>query len=117
MNRKFDIILYGASGFTGIYVLESIVKSDEFNGITYAVAGRDRRKLEKVLSDVSQRTGKDLTKVPIIIANSDSEKELADMAKQAKVIVNVVGPVRYNSTSFIKHFSIVFMERQLLKRQ
>lgn len=33
--------------------------------------------------------------VSIIIANSYDESTLAAMAKQAKVIINVVGPVSY----------------------
>jgi short subunit dehydrogenase-like uncharacterized protein len=37
--------------------------------------------------------GRDLSKIPVIIADSGNDKQLSEMAKQAKVIVNVVGPV------------------------
>lgn len=37
--------------------------------------------------------GKDLSKTPIIVADSSNAEQLAAMARQAKVIINVVGPV------------------------
>lgn len=57
-DRKFDIVLYGASGFTGAYVLEEFVKSDHSNRFSFAVAGRNEQKLRKVLSDVGDLIGK-----------------------------------------------------------
>lgn len=57
-DRKFDIVLYGASGFTGAYVLEEFVKSDYSNRFKFAVAGRNEQKLRKVLDDVGDLIGK-----------------------------------------------------------
>lgn len=93
-DRKYDVVLYGASGFTGTYVLEAAAKSDFFN-LKFAVAGRDKNKLEKVLHEVSDLVGKDLSKVPVIIADSKNEKQLAEMAKSTRVVINVVGPVSF----------------------
>jgi short subunit dehydrogenase-like uncharacterized protein len=101
MSEKYDIVLYGASGFTGAYVLEAIAKSAH-QDLRYAVAGRSEQKLKKVLKDVSETTGHDLTNTPIIIADSSNEKSLAEMAKKAKVIVNVVGPYRLYGESVVK---------------
>src|SRR4051794_26651489 len=96
-EERYDLVIYGASGFTGKYVLEALVnhksKSDSLENITFAVAGRNTLKLEKTLQEVSALTGRDLSQVPIIIADSSVENDLAEMAKKAKVIVNVVGPV------------------------
>ena len=38
-------------------------------------------------------SGKDLEKTPIIIADVSSEASISDMCKQAKVVLNCVGPV------------------------
>jgi short subunit dehydrogenase-like uncharacterized protein len=57
-DRKFDIVLYGASGFTGAYVLEEFVKSEYADRFRFAVAGRNEQKLRKVLSDVGDLIGK-----------------------------------------------------------
>lgn len=45
--------------------------------------------------------GKDVSQTPIIIADSANEEELVNMAKQAKVIINVVGPVIFLVLFFI----------------
>uniref|UniRef100_A0A914QV62 Saccharopine dehydrogenase NADP binding domain-containing protein n=1 Tax=Panagrolaimus davidi TaxID=227884 RepID=A0A914QV62_9BILA len=94
MSERYDIVLYGASGFTGVYVLETLAKSAH-QDVKFAVAGRSEQKLKKVLKEVSESTGHDLTDTPIIIADSSNENSLAEMAKKAKVIVNVVGPVSF----------------------
>lgn len=52
--------------------------------------------------------GKDLQNVAVIIANSYDESTLAAMAKRAKVIINVVGPV-----SVLYRLTLLFV--QILK--
>lgn len=57
-RRKFDIIVFGASGFTGQYVVEELARTiDEENGVTWAVAGRCMKSLQKVLATASKETG------------------------------------------------------------
>jgi len=99
---RYDIVLYGASGFTGAYVLERFVNSEDYGHLSFAVAGRSMQKLKKVLKDVGELTGKDISQIPIIVADSGNEKELANMAQQAKVIINVVGPYRVYGESVVK---------------
>jgi short subunit dehydrogenase-like uncharacterized protein len=56
-DRKYDIVLYGASGFTGAYVLEEFVKSQHGDQFRFAVAGRSEQKLRKTLHDVGDLIG------------------------------------------------------------
>lgn len=60
MSRPYDLVIYGASGFTGAQVVESLTKyvKDE---VKWAVAGRNEIKLRKVLADVSAKAGTDAT--------------------------------------------------------
>lgn len=102
MQERFDLVLYGASGFTGAYVLESFVTSDQFGVLNMAVAGRSESKLHKTLKEVGELTGKDLSKIPVIIADSTNAEQLANMARQAKVIINVVGPYRLYGEPVVK---------------
>jgi len=102
MSERYDLVIYGASGFTGAYVLEALVNSQQCNGVRYAVAGRNEAKLQKTLAEVSALTGKDLSHTPIIIADSSNESDLAKMAQQAKVIINVVGPYRLYGEAIVK---------------
>lgn len=59
MTKKLDVLIFGASGFTGKYaVLEMVKLAKEFN-ITWGVAGRSTDKLKKeVLEWASVKTGK-----------------------------------------------------------
>ena len=57
-QRKYQIIVFGASGFTGQYVVEELARTIEDEGkYSWAVAGRDIRKLEKTLQTASSITG------------------------------------------------------------
>ena len=62
MNRPHSLVVFGASGFTGKFVVEEIVKTlkatNSNEKFTWAVAGRSEKKLDEVLAEVSQFTGK-----------------------------------------------------------
>ena len=47
------------------------------------------------MANASKATGIDLSKVPIIICDTGDSKSVLDMANQAKVVLNCVGPYRY----------------------
>ena len=56
--RKFNIVVFGATGFTGQFVVEEIARTmDTEAKFTWAVAGRDMAKLQAVLSTASKVTG------------------------------------------------------------
>ena len=56
--RKFNMVVFGASGFTGQFVVEEIARTmDSEAKFTWAVAGRDMSKLQAVLSTASKVTG------------------------------------------------------------
>ena len=47
-----------------------------------------------VLANASKATGLDLSKVPVIICDTGDSKSVLEMANQAKVVLNCVGPYR-----------------------
>jgi len=60
-QKKFDLVIFGASGFTGQFVVEEFAKllrDKEVEPFTWAVAGRSKAKLSKVLEEASKVTGK-----------------------------------------------------------
>uniref|UniRef100_A0A0B6Y7D7 Saccharopine dehydrogenase NADP binding domain-containing protein n=1 Tax=Arion vulgaris TaxID=1028688 RepID=A0A0B6Y7D7_9EUPU len=101
-GRKFDIILFGASGFTGQYTVDEVARVAEEEHLTWAVAGRSMHKLQKVLSEASSRTGKNLDETAIIIADTSSPASLHEMASQGKVVLNCVGPYRFYGEAVVK---------------
>ncbi|GMR59400.1 hypothetical protein PMAYCL1PPCAC_29595 [Pristionchus mayeri] len=103
MGSRYDIVVYGATGFTGSYIVRAIATSSLFKGKTVAVAGRSESKLRATLDEIVKDIGvAEVSKYPLIIADSSDEKSLAEMAKQAKVIINAVGPYRLHGESVVR---------------
>ncbi|GMR30703.1 hypothetical protein PMAYCL1PPCAC_00898, partial [Pristionchus mayeri] len=90
---RYDIVVYGATGFTGVVIVRKLASEPLFKDKTIALAGRSEYKLRGIQKDIAQETGN--TRVfgfPIIVADNNSEESLANMSKQARVIINGVGP-------------------------
>lgn len=56
-KREYDIIVFGASGFTGKFVVKEMDYFSQIYGVTWAVAGRDSKKLQNVLNDLYKTRG------------------------------------------------------------
>lgn len=83
-EREFDVIVYGASGFTGRLVAEYLAKRSETR---WAMAGRSRGKLEAVRNEVGAPAD-----TPILTADASDAASLEALAKRTKVILTTVGP-------------------------
>lgn len=57
-DAMFDFVIFGASGYTGQYVVEILAKTAKEQNVTWAVAGRHLDKIKKVMDFVSSDTGK-----------------------------------------------------------
>ena len=89
MQKDIDIIIYGATGFTGKLCVKYFQSLD--TAVTWAMAGRNLIKLEKVAKE-------NQTNVEILIADSDDEKALDNLTSRARVILSTTGPFhRYGS--------------------
>ena len=84
-SRPFDLILFGATGFTGRLVAEYLVQNANCR---WAIAGRNKSKLEKLRSDL----GLTAEELPIHIADSSDTESLLVMVRQTRVIISTVGP-------------------------
>ena len=92
-SREFDIIIWGASGFTGrlvaLYLFEKYGTTGE---LKWAMGGRNLTKLEKVRDEVANKN------VPLVIADSNDKVSLLNMVNRTKVICTTVGPyAKYGS--------------------
>lgn len=86
--RTYDIIVWGATGFTGQLVAEYIIR--HYPQISLAIAGRSEAKLREVRNTLHRQD------MPMLIAESHDYSSLFDMAMQAKVLITTVGPyIRY----------------------
>ena len=51
MNREYDLIIYGASGFTGRLAVEYL--DENYSDLNWAIAGRNEDKLVNISNRVS----------------------------------------------------------------
>ena len=92
-SREFDIIIWGASGFTGrLVALYLFNKYGTTGDLKWAMAGRNQEKLAAVRAEVADSS------VPIVVADSNDEASLKAMILRTKVVCTTVGPyVTYGS--------------------
>ena len=84
MPREFDIIVYGATGFTGRLVAEYLVAQGTPR---WAMAGRSLSKLEEVRDAIGAPAD-----TPLVTANADDPAALCALAERAEVVLTTVGP-------------------------
>ena len=87
-EKQFDIVVYGATGFTGRLVAEYL-SAQYGNGkdVKWAMAGRSQEKLESVRDEMG--LPKD---TPLIVANSDDEASMQAMVDNTELVLTTVGP-------------------------
>lgn len=93
MSRPLDVVIFGASGFTGKYTVYESVKI--LQNLKWGIAGRSKSKLETVLKEMGKKAGKNLDHIPIIIADVQDPDSLLAMAAQCRIVVNCCGPFRF----------------------
>lgn len=85
MDREFDVIVYGATGYTGKLVAEYLARRDP--APRWAMAGRSLTKLEAARSEVGVPAD-----LPLIVAGADDPSALKAMGARTKVVLTTVGP-------------------------
>ena len=91
-SRRFDVVLWGATGFTGELVAEYLAKT--YGGgqkLRWALAGRSKEKLEKVRSTLAAIDPTAST-LPILLGDSADRASLDAIARDTRVVVSTVGP-------------------------
>ncbi|MEM0985026.1 MAG: saccharopine dehydrogenase NADP-binding domain-containing protein [Pseudomonadota bacterium] len=86
-DREFDVIIYGASGFTGRLVAEYMHQTHPSRAGRWAMAGRSADKLATVRDEMGLPAD-----TPLVVADADAPETLKSMASRAKVVCTTVGP-------------------------
>tara|TARA_B100002019_G_scaffold282487_1_gene287783 strand:- start:1609 stop:2814 length:1206 start_codon:yes stop_codon:yes gene_type:complete len=94
--RKYDLIIWGATSFTGKLVTEYLFNKYGSSKIKWAIAGRNLDKLKKIRSEVADE------KIPMFIADSFDEESLLKFVKKTKVVCSTVGPYSLYGTKLVK---------------
>lgn len=89
MTRNYDVIVWGASGFTGKLVTAYLASEQTASNLKWAVAGRNVEKVRQTLGDYD---------IPIIQADSEDQASIEALVQQTRVMLTTVGPyARYGS--------------------
>jgi short subunit dehydrogenase-like uncharacterized protein len=88
-GRDHEIVVYGATGFTGALTAEYLARNAP--GLRWALAGRNQRKLEAVRARLAE-IDPALDTLRIIAADMDDPAALQAMAASTQVVITTVGP-------------------------
>ena len=94
-DREFDLIIYGATGFTGRLVAQHMLTRAP-DGFRWAMAGRSADKLSTVAAEIGAQ------EIPTVLADSGDPASLAAMAESTRVLCTTVGPYATYGTPVVE---------------
>ena len=89
-KREYDLVLFGATGFTGGLTAEYLARNAPKKA-RWALAGRSAEKLAAVRDKLTSLNAA-CADLPLLTVDADDAEGLAGIAAQSKVIVTTVGP-------------------------
>lgn len=96
-GKTYDLVVYGATGYTGRLVAEYLAKTyPAESGLKWAMAGRSAEKLAAVREEIG--APKD---TPFVIADADDPESIATMVADTKVVITTVGPYQLYGSELV----------------
>ena len=87
-QREFDVVIFGATGFTGKLVAEYFqAEYGSDANVSWAIAGRNESKLQQVKEELGISDS-----VTSIVADGDDDAALDALTKRTQVVLTTVGP-------------------------
>ena len=97
-EREFDVVVFGASGYTGKLVAEYIQSEyGESGSVKWAIAGRNREKLEGIREELGLSA--DLS---ILEVDSNDQDSLNAMTSSTKCVLTTVGPYQLYGSNLVE---------------
>ena len=97
-NREFDVIVYGASGFTGQLIAEYLAARQGDNGqLRWALAGRNAHKIHAMAAESGLPVD-----LPIIATDSSDDVSVRALVERTSVILTAVGPYQLYGSTMVK---------------
>src|SRR3569833_2568728 len=89
-SSKFDIIVYGATGFTGQLVAEYLASDYRGENLKWAMAGRSQKKLAAVRDAIGAPAD-----TPLIAADSKKPTTKHTKNNQTRLVLTTGGPYQH----------------------
>jgi short subunit dehydrogenase-like uncharacterized protein len=98
VSKEFDVVVYGATGFTGRLVAEYLAKQYAGDSsLKWAMAGRSADKLAQVRDEIG--APKD---TPLVTADAGDLNSLQAMVDSTKVVLTTVGPYQLYGSDLVE---------------
>lgn len=96
-DKTYDIVVYGASGFTGRLVAEYLAKEYGIGGdLRWAMAGRSAEKLATVRDEIGAPA-----ETPLVVADASDPASIDAMVNDTKVVLTTVGPYQLYGSDLV----------------
>lgn len=99
-KREFDIVLYGATGFTGRIAAHYLATTYPRKLRRWAVAGRNQRALESLVKEL------DIPSVAVIVAEAQDSVALEALVKRTRCVISTAGPFCTFSSEILRQCAI-----------
>ena len=83
MQRDYDILVWGATGFTGKLVTEYMHEHYGGSNVSWAVGGRSQAKLDELVADRD---------IAVHVADAHDTEAMDELVQKARVVLTTVGP-------------------------
>ena len=94
----FDIIVYGATGYTGRLVAAHLLKTYGVGkDLAWAMAGRSADKLAEVRAEIGAPAS-----LPLVVADAADPKSLTAMVARTKAVISTVGPYQLYGSPLVE---------------
>ena len=96
-EKPFDIVVFGASGYTGRLVAEYLAEEYGNTELKWAMAGRSLSKLASVRSELGISD-----QVTLLEVDVESPESVSDMVDACRVVITTVGPYQLYGDELVK---------------
>ena len=96
--RDYDIILWGATGFTGSLVAERLYQQTTNKNLRWAIAGRNQQKL----TDVRHKYNMTGDYPHIVTSDINNQSDIDKLVQSTHVILSTVGPFALHGEPIVR---------------
>jgi short subunit dehydrogenase-like uncharacterized protein len=98
--REFDLVVWGATGYTGRLVAEYLAGAPSAQGLRWAIGGRKRENLRRLQDDLAGER-KPSDELPIVLADAHDRASLNELTRRSRVICSAVGPYALHGSELV----------------
>ena len=96
MIRPYDLIVFGATGFTGGLVADYLQRTQGASGLRWALAGRQPQKLEQLRRAIAAPAS-----LPLLTADASDAQAMAALVRQTRAVITTVGPYQHHGRCLV----------------